>query len=62
MRGLAKFIRIGMQCARCLDVFEGAHYQPVLCPDCWDEMTEEERRQYPRATECVSQPSTTQRP
>jgi Zn-dependent alcohol dehydrogenase len=40
----------GFMCSHCGQCFDGEHGHPVLCKDCFDSETEEERAGLPRAT------------
>lgn len=39
----------GRTCSTCGEFFEGEHGYPVVCKQCWREMTPRERKQYQRA-------------
>lgn len=41
----------GFQCSHCGICFEREHGYPVLCNDCYDNETPEERAGLPKATE-----------
>lgn len=40
----------GWSCQLCGQYFEGEHGYPVVCAECWKELTKQERREYQKAT------------
>lgn len=40
----------GFQCSLCGLFFSGEHGYPVVCNDCWHDMSKYERRHYAQAT------------
>jgi len=50
MGDIAELIYTGKQCSLCGIEFIEPHGYPVVCEECWKELTEEEQDSYVKAT------------